>query len=306
MVVGASGLGKTTFVRTLTQNTGFRFDQPLKPNIGPTLEIEVFQSEIELAQRKVLMTIIDTPGFGDRLDNSQVSQNVLQYVEKQFRDYLSGQLKINRNAKYLDPRVHASLYFLDPSAPFSLSEMDMEFMRTLGRSTNIIPVIGRADMLAEGELINYKKMILEQINANDLKIYNFPIFSDDEEAFMSTNNQLEDMLPFALVGSEEYHEVNGQKVCGRKYPWGIVEVENPQHCDFATFQDVLLNTHLEALKEDTHEIHYEYFRKTDLIRQETEKGGKEDGAIKHRDVLALKVAEEEEMKARKRRSRNLS
>jgi septin family protein len=30
-------------------------------------------------------------------------------------------------------------------------------------------------------------------------------------------------VPFAVVGSTEVHEVDGKKVRGRKYPWGLVE-----------------------------------------------------------------------------------
>jgi septin family protein len=27
-------------------------------------------------------------------------------------------------------------------------------------------------------------------------------------------------------------DINGKKLRGRMYPWGIAEVENPDHCDF--------------------------------------------------------------------------
>lgn len=144
---------------------------------------------------------------------------------------------------------------------------------------------------------------MDQIIKNNLHIYNFPIYSDDDEAFISQNNTLEDLLPFAIVGSETFHEVNGKRVLGRKYPWGIVEVENPEHSDFLVVKNVLLKTHIEPLKDDTHEIHYEFFRKNDLIRQEKDKKNSEQAKQMQKDVLSMKEAEEEEMKARKRRSR---
>jgi len=34
---------------------------------------------------------------------------------------------------------------------------------------------------------------------------------------------------------------------------------------------VIRSTHTDILKEDTHEIHYEYYRKHDLIRQQMNK-----------------------------------
>jgi cell division control protein 11 len=48
------------------------------------------------------------------------------------------------------------------------------------------------------------------------------------------------LLPFALVGSEEDIMVNGQTIRGRRYPWGIVEVDNPQHSDFTRLRQALL------------------------------------------------------------------
>lgn len=58
-------------------------------------------------------------------------------------------------------------------------------------------------------------------------------------------------MPFAIVGSEEEIEVNGEPVRARRYPWGIVEVDNPQHSDFQRLRNALLSTHLTDLKEIT-------------------------------------------------------
>jgi cell division control protein 11 len=59
-------------------------------------------------------------------------------------------------------------------------------------------------------------------------------------------------MPFAIVGSEEEVEVGGELVRARRYPWGIVEVDNPQHSDFQRLRTALLSTHLTDLKEITH------------------------------------------------------
>jgi cell division control protein 11 len=48
--------------------------------------------------------------------------------------------------------------------------------------------------------------------------------------------------------------INGENVRGRRYPWGIVEVENPDHSDFARLRQALLMTHLTDLKEITHDF----------------------------------------------------
>ena len=47
-------------------------------------------------------------------------------------------------------------------------------------------------------------------------------------------------MPFAIVGSEEEVEINGEPVRARIYPWGIVEVDNPKHSDFSRLRGALL------------------------------------------------------------------
>ena len=60
--------------------------------------------------------------------------------------------------------------------------------------------------------------------------------------------QLRDCIPFAVCGANAMVEVGGKKVRGRQYPWGVVEVENPEHCDFVKLRSMLI-THMQDLQE---------------------------------------------------------
>lgn len=71
---------------------------------------------------------------------------------------------------------------------------------------------------------------------------------------------IKDRLPFAVVGSNTLIEVGGKKVRARKYPWGLVEVDSIEHCDFIPLRNVLIRSHMQDLKEVTHNCHYEHFR----------------------------------------------
>ena len=51
---------------------------------------------------------------------------------------------------------------------------------------------------------------------------------------------MQERVPFAVVGSNRVMEVNGRKVRGRQYPWGLVEVDNLQHNDFLALRDMLI------------------------------------------------------------------
>ena len=60
--------------------------------------------------------------------------------------------------------------------------------------------------------------------------------------------QLRESIPFAVCGANAMVEVAGKKVRGRQYPWGIVDVENPEHCDFIKLRSMLI-THMQDLQE---------------------------------------------------------
>ena len=71
--------------------------------------------------------------------------------------------------------------------------------------------------------------------------FQLPEVEDDEdEEFKQQTQQLKNMIPFAVVGSTQLIEVKGKKVRGRLYPWGVVEVENPEHCDFTGLRTMLM------------------------------------------------------------------
>lgn len=56
------------------------------------------------------------------------------------------------------------------------------------------------------------------------QIYQLPdCDSDEDEDFKQQDKELKACLPFAVVGSNTILEVNGKKMRGRQYDWGVVE-----------------------------------------------------------------------------------
>ena len=72
-------------------------------------------------------------------------------------------------------------------------------------------------------------------------------FSDEDEDFKKQVQQLRESMPFAVVGANAMVEVKGKKIRGRQYPWGVIEVENPSHCDFVKLRTMLI-THMQDLQ----------------------------------------------------------
>ena len=131
----------------------------------------------------------------------------------------------------VDSRVHACLYFIAPTG-HALKPLDIEFMRRIHQHVNIIPVIGKADSLTPEELNSFKKQIMKQISGADIQIFQFP-----QETTINSR------LPFAVVGSNCILEINGEKIRGRKYPWGVVNIESSMHCDFLLILNCLAGYH---------------------------------------------------------------
>jgi cell division control protein 11 len=140
-------------------------------------------------------------------------------------------------------------------------------MKRLSPRVNVIPVIGKADSLTPAELAESKKLIMEDIEHYRIPVYNFPYdIEEDDEDTVEENAELRGLMPFAIVGSEDFVEIDGRKVRARQYPWGVVEVENPRHSDFLAIRSALLHSHLADLKEITHDFLYENYRTEKLSK----------------------------------------
>uniref|UniRef100_A0A8D1WCF0 Septin 4 n=2 Tax=Sus scrofa TaxID=9823 RepID=A0A8D1WCF0_PIG len=185
MVAGESGLGKSTLINSLFLTDLYRDRKLLsaEERIMQTVEITKHAVDIEEKGVKLRLTIVDTPGFGDAVNNTE----------------------------WLRP-------------------LDVEFMKALHQRVNIVPILAKADTLTPPEVERKKRKVREE------------------------------SIPFAVIGSNTVVEARGRRVRGRLYPWGIVEVENPGHCDFVKLRTMLVRTHMQDLKDVTRETHYENYR----------------------------------------------
>ncbi len=102
--------------------------------------------------------------------------------------------------------------------------LDIKAMKALSKRANVLPIIGKADMLTDEELKLNKRLIREDIDKHQIEIYDFNSDLDEEyEEILGNATSLRDLVPFAVIGSNEFCEENGQLIRGRKYPWGIVK-----------------------------------------------------------------------------------
>eukprot|EP00117_Sycon_ciliatum_P037014 scpid80338/ scgid27768/ Septin-2; Vascular endothelial cell specific protein 11 len=157
MVVGESGLGKSTMINSLflRELYGDREIPKAAERIEKTVEISTSTLDIEENGVRLRLTIVDTPGFGDSVNNDECWQPIIDYVDRQYEGYLRDESGLNRR-NIVDNRIHCCLFFISPSG-HGLRPLDIAVMKKLDSKVNVIPVIGKADMLTKQELQRLKK-----------------------------------------------------------------------------------------------------------------------------------------------------
>ncbi|XP_061581090.1 septin-8-A-like isoform X2 [Cololabis saira] len=271
LCVGETGIGKSTLMNTLF-NTTFENEEVSHYEEEVTLRSQT--CDLQESNVKLRLTIVHTVGFGDQINREESCKPILDYIDAQFEKYLEEELKIRRSlCTYHDTRIHTCLYFIAPTG-HSLKSLDLITMKKLDSKVNLIPVIAKSDTVTRSELDKLKRRIMSELVSNGVQIYNFPT---EDEAVSEINCSMNNLLPFAVVGSTDDVKVGNKMVKARLFPWGSVQVENENHCDFVKLREMLLRVNMEDLYEQTHTHHYELYRRCKL----EEMGFKDTGPDNH-------------------------
>ncbi|PAA46787.1 hypothetical protein BOX15_Mlig022908g2 [Macrostomum lignano] len=272
MLVGESGIGKTTLIDSLfnvesTRNLGSQYVRGQRDATSTTRLCERF-FELEEGGVTVRLTVIDTPGFATELDSNGCVQPVLSYVERQLDDFYRMEQGTDRS-KLQDGRVHALLYLINPSSR-GLKQLDLMCLKALHSKVNIVPVIGKADTLTTSEKANLKAWILQDLSRHGISVYTLPEFDEcfgnqadqhgDDVYLRNQYDSLRSCMPLAVVGANQLvKNANGQWARVREYPWGVVDIDNPEFSDFLKLRELLI-MYMEDFKDKTHEVIYEQIR----------------------------------------------
>ncbi|UYV65100.1 SEPT2 [Cordylochernes scorpioides] len=318
-VTGESGLGKSTLINSLFLTDIYPdrkipdVDEVLTSypvracgvaeKIKQTVKLEASTVEIEEKGVKLRLTVVDTPGFGDAINNDNCFKSIIQYIDDQFERFLMDESGLNRR-NISDNRVHCCFYFVSPFG-HGLKPLDIELMRQLHSKVNVVPVIAKADALTRKEVAQLKRRIMKEIDENGIRIYHLPdCDSDEDEVYKESVRQLKAAMPFAVSAAIPTIDVKGRKVRGRLYPWGVVEVENPDHGDFIKLRNMLI-THMQDLQEVTQELHYENYRSEKLASSCNGNGLKKPGMVAPEEKLTEKDRMLQEKEAELRRMQEM-
>lgn len=239
IVVGASSLGKSTFIDAFL-NTRYH----VTPVIMSSTEEIVKKQVIKICdQIQFKINLIDTPGYGSNKSLDQWYSSIKRYIEERFREHKIEKVKAKKLKKNKEPiedrRVHAILYFL--SGP-RVSDDDLRYMKKLQKYGNLIPIIAKGDSYSQEEILETKKKFFQKANQKGIEFFNFNEALQDDPLKLSElmHGNFGPCPPFVIISSLKKIEVSpGKFIYGREFPWGLCNIENPQHSDFMLLRTLL-------------------------------------------------------------------
>ena len=144
IIVGESGLGKTTATECLLQD--LRVD-----SIGPSLSrtgvapktAKITTSDpiglrCDSERDKLYLRIVDTPGYGDNLDATDDFRKIKDFIASQYDNLYGAVVMDGKDAHSYDALVTCCLYFI---APHRIKDNDIRFMMEVSKMVSFSPYL---------------------------------------------------------------------------------------------------------------------------------------------------------------------
>lgn len=272
MIVGESGLGRSTLINSLCGGNSIVPTSLSATQDAFTKKLTLRHENVELEDNdghKISLNIIDTPNFANAIDCDEDFKIVVDFIRHQYDEVLLEESRVKRNPRFKDGRIHVLIYLINATG-HGLSEIDVKFLQHVSSLVNVIPVIAKADSLTPTELKLNKSLILEDLNNYGINYYKFNEYEYEEDyiddEIIAYNKYLNLLIPFAVIGANKYQDSGEDdddmlKLRVLNSAWAKpINVELPEFNDFTILKNVLLITHLNEFKELTHDIIYENYR----------------------------------------------
>jgi septin 3/9/12 len=187
---GQTGLGKSTLINTIFASHLMDSKGRLLPDepIRSTTEIQAVSHIIEENGVRLRLNIVDTPGYGDLVNNERCWDPIVKYIKDQHSAYLRKELTAQRERYLQDTRIHCCLFFIQPSG-HALKPIDIVVLKKLSEFVNVVPVIAKSDSLTLEERAAFKERIKEEFAFHNLRMYPYDNEEHDQEE-VALNTQI--------------------------------------------------------------------------------------------------------------------
>ena len=285
MVAGLSGLGKTTMCAALLDSwqevqeesktttttsssspapstrkisTFFHSKQPQKtrkqkkPKAIPTITDHIitsspFEYHDKEANTILRVRIIDTPGFGNRVNHRHSVQPITDFIgdcRNQKYKHETSSSKYSQDDED-DSLVHVCLYFLSPGRFLAI---DRHFLRNVQKEVTLVPIIAKADTMTDDEIAQYRAQLVEIFKREKIDVYNF------EKDWLPSKNASTNKLNRGRRPGEALAIISRDGT----YAWGTSSSFDPNHSDLSTIRDLLLSEHTERFLQLAKEKYTDY------------------------------------------------
>ena len=265
----ASGIGRFAFLKSSSSSSSAASSSkivnrnPGKPTvstteISPSAPFEYFD---EKANTILRVRIIDTPGFGNRVNHKNSVKPITDYISdcrrKRFKNEQSPSFKSSSTASLETGRfsrsetsedddannrllVHVCLYFLSPGRFLAI---DRHFLKHVQDEVTIVPVISKADTMTDDEIARYRAELSRIWEEENINVYSLDERTQHKRGFGR------------VIRTEKFyrgrHEGEVLAIISRDgdYPWGHSCSLDPEHSDLKMIRDSLLSEHTERFLE---------------------------------------------------------
>lgn len=277
MVVGANGLGKTTFLNMLLDTdripAGGHSCEDISPvrylcnngeivpvssgcadgtsaQIGNIVTFRKYVADVVEKGFSVSLSLLEVDNLGDSVSNDRCWEPIEEYIKRQFVLYQESESETIK-LHIRDTRIHVCLFFVEPN-PEGLRCVDISVMKKISRLCNLVPIVAKSDILSSREIQQCYNKIGKDMY--DHGIHFFSAEWNDEAG--------ENAPPYFIVS---FSKNDNGDYC-REYAWGVLQLENPATNDFLILQDLIIKKRFCELREFTEQF-YMNFKISQLIEK---------------------------------------
>lgn len=258
MLVGLSGVGKSSLVRSLYRGK-------IEPReVDGVPKLNEYTALIEEHGVKLKLRCVETSNF-----RTHDPELYAEYIEDKYRKYFIAEQR-QSESDIEDCLIHCCLYLIPPHGKMRLQDEDIECMKALHERVNLIPIIPKSEFYEASQKAKFKENILTDLKRHGIKYYKFGFDEREDEDRSFVVKQYAERFPFAVVAADEPVMENGVSRWIRKTDSCIIDIFDKKY-DFDAFSKLLVRHCKRYLIDSTYEELYASY-KSHLLREVAKHG----------------------------------